>query len=45
MFHKSLESGIAGDAVGCLVRGLEREDIARGAVVCKPRHFKARHKS
>ena len=36
MFHKSLESGIAGDAVGCLVRGLEREDIARGAVVCKP---------
>ena len=36
MFHKSLDSGIAGDAVGCLVRGLEREDIARGAVVCKP---------
>ena len=36
MFHKSLESGLAGDAVGCLVRGLEREDIARGAVVCKP---------
>ncbi|MCS5549978.1 MAG: elongation factor Tu [Gammaproteobacteria bacterium] len=40
MFHKSLESGIAGDAVGCLVRGLEREDIARGAVVCKPNTLK-----
>ena len=36
MFHISLDSVIAGDAVGCLVRGLEREDIARGAVVCKP---------
>ena len=36
MFHKSLDSGIPGDAVGCLLRGLEREDIARGAVLAKP---------
>ena len=28
MFHKSLDSGIPGDAVGCLLRGLEREEIA-----------------
>jgi len=36
MFHKSLDSGIPGDAVGCLLRGLEREEIARGAVLAKP---------
>ena len=36
MFHKSLDSGIPGDAVGCLLRGLTREDIARGAVLAKP---------
>ena len=36
MFHKTLESGIPGDAVGILLRGLEREDIARGAVLAKP---------
>ena len=36
MFHKTLESGIPGDAVGILLRGIEREDIARGAVLAKP---------
>jgi elongation factor Tu len=36
MFHKTLESGIPGDAVGILLRGVQREDIARGAVLAKP---------
>ena len=36
MFHKTLESGLAGDAVGLLLRGVEREDVARGAVVAVP---------
>lgn len=36
MFRKSLDQGMAGDNVGLLVRGLEREDIERGQVICKP---------
>jgi len=36
MFRKSLDSGQAGDNVGLLVRGLERTDIERGQVICKP---------
>ncbi|MDD5494700.1 MAG: elongation factor Tu [Dehalococcoidia bacterium] len=36
MFHKSLETGEAGDAVGCLIRGIEREDVERGQVLAKP---------
>ena len=36
MFHKTLESGMAGDAVGLLLRGVEREEVARGAVVAIP---------
>ena len=32
MFHKSLESGDAGDNVGCLLRGLKRDDVSRGQV-------------
>ncbi len=36
MFHKLLESGDAGDNVGCLLRGLKRDDVARGQVLCKP---------
>ncbi len=36
MFHKTLEDGQPGDAVGILLRGVEREDIARGAVLSKP---------
>ena len=37
MFHKTLEEGQPGDAVGCLIRGIEREDISRGAVLAKPK--------
>jgi len=36
MFHKSLDEGEAGDAVGCLLRGVEREDVERGQVLAKP---------
>ncbi len=36
MFHKTLEDGQPGDAVGILLRGVEREDISRGAVLSKP---------
>jgi elongation factor Tu len=36
MFHKTLEEGLPGDAVGCLIRGIEREDVSRGAVLAKP---------
>jgi elongation factor Tu len=36
MFHKTLEIGEPGDAVGCLLRGVEREDIERGQVLAAP---------
>ena len=36
MFHKTLQDGQPGDAVGILLRGVERDDIARGAVIAKP---------
>ncbi len=36
MFHKLLDEGEPGDAVGCLVRGIEREDVERGMVMAKP---------
>ena len=36
MFHKTLADGQPGDAVGILLRGIEREDISRGAVLSKP---------
>ena len=40
MFHKLLDSGMAGDNVGLLLRGIEREDIERGQVLCKPGSIK-----
>lgn len=36
MFRKILDRGEAGDNVGLLLRGIEKEDIKRGMVVCKP---------
>jgi elongation factor Tu len=36
MFRKILDEGRAGDNVGCLLRGVKREDIERGQVLCKP---------
>ena len=36
MFRKTLEEGIAGDNVGCLLRGVDREDVERGQVLAAP---------
>jgi elongation factor Tu len=36
MFNKSLDQGQAGDNVGCLLRGIKREEIERGQVLAKP---------
>jgi elongation factor Tu len=36
MFRKLLDQGQAGDNVGCLLRGLKREDVERGQVLAKP---------
>jgi len=36
MFRRQMESAQAGDNVGILLRGLKREDVKRGEVVCKP---------
>jgi elongation factor Tu len=40
MFQKTLDSGIAGDNVGCLLRGVERTEIERGQVLSKPGSIK-----
>jgi len=37
MFHKILDEGQAGDNVGLLLRGIDREDVERGMVVAKPK--------
>jgi elongation factor Tu len=36
MFQKTLNEGIAGDNVGCLLRGVERTEVERGQVLAKP---------
>ncbi|MGK2871338.1 MAG: EF-Tu/IF-2/RF-3 family GTPase, partial [Alphaproteobacteria bacterium] len=36
MFRKLLDSGEAGDNVGCLLRGIGRDAVERGQVLCKP---------
>lgn len=41
MFHQILEEAHAGDQLGALVRGLKRDDIRRGMVMCKPGTMKA----
>jgi len=40
MFRKLLDEGRAGDNVGCLLRGVKREDIERGQVLAKPGSIK-----
>ena len=40
MFQKTLDTGEAGDNVGCLLRGIERADIERGQVLAKPGSIK-----
>ncbi|MFZ3071207.1 MAG: elongation factor Tu [Anaerolineaceae bacterium] len=36
MFHKLLDSGMAGDNIGLLLRGIDRDQVERGMVVAKP---------
>ncbi len=44
MFNKTLDQGQAGDNVGLLLRGVEKTDIERGQVVCKPGSIKPHSK-
>jgi len=37
MFHKQLETGMAGDNAGLLLRGIDRDDVERGMVLAKPK--------
>jgi len=36
MFNKTLESGVAGDNVGCLLRGMKKDEVERGQVLAAP---------
>jgi elongation factor Tu len=40
MFHKTLDTGQAGDNVGCLLRGIDREEVERGMVLAQPGSIK-----
>ncbi len=45
MFHKLLDEGEPGDAVGTLLRGVERDDVERGQVLAAPRSIKSLHEA
>jgi len=40
MFHKTLDTGQAGDNIGCLLRGIDRDEVERGMVLAKPGSIK-----
>jgi elongation factor Tu len=40
MFRKILDEGMAGDNIGCLLRGIDREDVERGMALAKPDSIK-----
>jgi elongation factor Tu len=44
MFHKLLDQGQAGDNIGCLLRGISREEVERGQVLAKPGSIKPHKK-
>ena len=44
MFKKLLDEGHAGDNVGCLLRGLKRDDVERGQILCQPGSVKPHKK-
>jgi len=44
MFHKILDRGQAGDNIGVLLRGIDREEVARGMVLAKPGSIKPHRK-
>nr|BBD14126.1 translation elongation factor Tu [Ophirina amphinema] len=41
MFHKELDFGEAGDNVGALLRGVKRDEVIRGQILCKPGAIKS----
>ena len=43
MFRKLLDEGVAGDNVGVLLRGVEKDDVERGQVLCQARLDQAAH--
>jgi elongation factor Tu len=44
MFQKTLDEGLAGDNVGCLLRGIDRDEIERGQVLARPGSIRPRAK-
>jgi elongation factor Tu len=44
MFHKLLDQGQAGDNIGVLLRGIDREEVSRGMVLAKPGSIKPHKK-
>ena len=44
MFQKTLDEGLAGDNVGCLLRGIDRDEIERGQVLARPGSIRPRTK-
>jgi elongation factor Tu len=40
MFRKTLDIGLAGDNLGCLLRGIDRDEVERGQVLAKPGSIK-----
>src|SRR5204863_7601637 len=44
MFRKLLDSGVAGDNVGVMLRGVEKNDVERGQVLAKPGSIKSHTK-
>ncbi len=44
MFRKSMDEAIAGDNIGALLRGINRDEIERGQVICKPGSVKCHNK-
>jgi len=44
MFRKLLDQGQAGDNVGCLLRGIEKDQVERGQILCKPGTVKTHKK-
>ncbi len=40
MFQKTLDEGVAGDNVGCLLRGIDRDEVERGQVLARPGSIK-----
>ena len=45
MFHKLLDAAEPGDAVGCLLRGVDRDEVERGQVLAKPNSIKGSTKA